>query len=124
MKKITLEELLNRKLDNGLQTKDVEIKNLGGSIPVVKQPLATVLRIMGGINKDTDLATQFDLMKELIYTACPLLHNKELQEHYECVEPTDIVCKVLHDNLEDISTLAEEIMDFYGAVNIMDEIKK
>ena len=113
-KKITLEDLLNKKMENGFQSKEVELVGLGGSIIIVKQPLTTILRIVDGMDKSESMSEKLSVMLDLIYKCVPLFHSKELQEKYECAEPTDVVAKVLDDNMGDIQTLAEEIMAFYG----------
>ena len=113
-KKITLEDLLNKKLENGFQSKEVELEGLGGAITIVKQPLTTILRIVDGMDKSESMSEKLSVMLDLIYKCVPLFHSKELQEKYECSEPTDVVAKVLDDNMGDIQTLAEEIMAFYG----------
>lgn len=114
MKKLTLEELLNRKLNDGFQSKEVEVKTLGGTLTIVKQPLTTVLRIVEGIDKAEGLTEQLSIFTQLIYKCTPMLHNKQLQEKYECAEPTDIVMKLLEDNFDEITNLGTEILSFYG----------
>ena len=111
MAKVQLEDLLNRTMNEGFQSKDVYVKGLGGALTVIHQPLPTVLRIM-------------DAMAQLIYACVPLFKNKELQAKYECAEPTDVVYKVLNDSVEDITALGEAILEMYGIANPVDEVKK
>lgn len=124
MAKLQIEDLLNRKMQEGFQSKDVYVKGLGGEITVIHQPLPTVLRIMDEIKQDATLSTVMDAMVQLIYACVPLFKSKELQDKYECAEPTDVVYKVLNDSVEDISVLGESILAMYGITNPVDEIKK
>lgn len=124
MAKVQLEDLLNRTMNEGFQSKDVYVKGLGGELTVIHQPLPTVLRIMDEIKADASLSVVMDAMVQLIYACVPLFKNKELQVKYECAEPTDVVYKVLNDSVEDITTLGESILEMYGIANPVDEIKK
>jgi hypothetical protein len=124
MAKVQLEDLLNRTMNEGFQSKDVYVKGLGGELTVIHQPLPTVLRIMDGIKADASLSVVMDAMAQLIYACVPLFKNKELQAKYECDEPTDVVYKVLNDSVEDITALGEAILEMYGIANPVDEVKK
>lgn len=124
MAKLRLEDLLNRTLKDGFQSKDVYVKGLGGEITVIHQPLPTVLRVMDEINQEASISTMMDAMVQLIYKCVPLFKSKELQEKYECAEPTDIVYKILNDNIEDITDLGNAILEMYGMTNAVDEVKK
>jgi len=57
MAKLQLEDLLNRKMQEGFQSKDVYVKGLGGELTVIHQPLPTVLRIMDEIKQDATLSS-------------------------------------------------------------------
>lgn len=124
MAKLQLEDLLNRNMQEGFQSKDVYVKGLGGELTVIHQPLPTVLRIMDEIKQDATLSTVMDAMVQLIYACVPLFKNKELQAKYECVEPTDVVYKVLNDSVEDITALGEAILGMYGIANPVEDVKK
>lgn len=124
MAKIQLEDLLNRNMKEGFESKDVYVKGLGGELTVIHQPLPTVLRLMDDIKDNATLSTVMDAMVQLIYNCVPLLKNKDLQAKYECAEPTDIVYKVLNDSVEDITALGEAILAMYGMTNPVDEVKK
>lgn len=124
MAKVQLEDLLNRTMNEGFQSKDVYVKGLGGELTVIHQPLPTVLRIMDEIKADASLSVVMDAMTQLIYACVPLFKNKELQDKYECAEPTDVVYKVLNDSVEDITTLGASILEMYGIENPVDEVKK
>ena len=76
MAKLQLEDLLNRNMQEGFQSKDVYVKGLGGELTVIHQPLPTVLRIMDEIKQDATLSTVMDAMVQLIYACVPLFKNK------------------------------------------------
>ena len=111
MAKLQLEDLLNRNMQEGFQSKDVYVKGLGGELTVIHRALPTVLRMM-------------DAMVQLIYACVPLFKNKELQAKYECAEPTDVVYKVLNDSVEDITALGEAILGMYCISNPVEDVKK
>ena len=75
MAKLQLEDLLNRNMQEGFQSKDVYVKGLGGELTVIHQPLPTVLRIMDEIKQDATLSTVMDAMVQLIYACVPLFKN-------------------------------------------------
>ena len=124
MAKIQLEDLLNRNMKEGFESKDVYVKGLGGELTVIHQPLPTVLRLMDDIKDNATLSTVMDAMVQLIYNCVPLFKNKDLQAKYECAEPIDVVYKVLNDSVEDITALGEAILAMYGMTNPVDEVKK
>ena len=124
MAKIQLEDLLNRNMKEGFESKDVYVKGLGGELTVIHQPLPTVLRLMDDIKDNATLSTVMDAMVQLIYNCVPIFKNKDLQAKYECAEPTDVVYKVLNDSVEDITALGEAILAMYGMTNPVDEVKK
>lgn len=124
MAKIQLEDLLNRNIKEGFESKYVYVKGLGGELTVIHQPLPTVLRLMDDIKDNATLSTVMDAMVQLIYNCVPLFKNKDLQAKYECAEPTDVVYKVLNDSVEDITALGEAILAMYGMTNPVDEVKK
>lgn len=124
MAKIQLEDLLNRNMKEGFESKDVYVKGLGGELTVIHQPLPTVLRLMDDIKDNATLSTVMDAMVQLIYNCVPLFKNKDLQAKYECAEPTDVVYKALNDSVEDITALGEAILAMYGMTNPVDEVKK
>ena len=42
------------------------------------------------------------------------MHDKQLQDKYNCAEPTDIVLKILNDNFDEITHIGTAILEFYG----------
>ena len=115
-KKATIEDLIARKVqsdDDKLKVKLVDITD-DLALEVRKQKLNKVLSLLDGVDDDKSLTQGVEFMQQLVYESCPMLHDKNLQEAYECVEPYDIVLAVLNDNIGVLSDLAEAIMDFYG----------
>ena len=124
--KLTLEQLIARKLKNeGQETvKEVELSCLGGSILIKKIPLPRIINSIADI-ENADGNKKFEAFTEIVYNCCPIMHEKKLQEAYECAEPTDIVCKLLNDDVGALITLATEIMSMYGmdSENLLDKLK-
>lgn len=115
--KLTLSDLLKKKEQRDkdrVEFKTVYVENLGGELEIKKLPLAQFMDMIGDINDNTGAGDSLRIQMELIYACCPLLHNKELQDAYECIEPTDIVGKVFDDNISDIMTVVGTIFEFYG----------
>lgn len=126
--KLTLADLLKKKEQrerDKVEYKSVFVENLGGELEVKKLPLADFLDLIGDINDQTGAGESLRIQMEMIYECCPLLHSKELQEAYDCVEPTDIVSKVFDDNLTDIMAVVAAIFEFYGmdSEDIVGELK-
>ena len=116
MKKATLEELIARSQqaqNDKLITKDIELKPLNLVLTVRKIPIARALRIIDS-NQGEGVIAKFELYKQLIYECVPLFQNEKLQQAYDCAEPTDIVAKVLQDNINLIGLVGDEICKFYG----------
>lgn len=113
--KLTLEQLIQKRLDLGQQqSKNVEIKALGGELTIVKIPLDKLVDSIEEMQSSDTLQEKFNCFKNMIYQCCPIMHNEKLQAAYECVEPTDIVSKLLDDNMGDLEKLANTILDMYG----------
>lgn len=126
--KLTLSDLMKRKEQrerDKTEYKSVYVENLGGELEVKKLPLTKFLDLIDGINEDTGAGESLRVQMDMIYECCPLLHNAELQQAYDCTEPTDIVGKVFDDNLTDIMTVVAAIFEFYGmdSADIVGELK-
>ena len=52
-----------------------------------------------------------------------MLKNKRLLQHYECVEPTDIVEKIFNDNAAAIGDFGRKILALYGLDELPDMLK-
>lgn len=126
--KLTLQDLMARKEQrarDSIEYKRVHVESLGGDLELKKIPLLKYLDLIGGMDENTSAGDALRSQIELIYECCPLLHNKELQEAYECVEPTDIVSKIFDDNFREIMMVGATISEFYGidASEVMTELK-
>lgn len=116
-KKLTLEALIARHEQREAEKMDfreIEVPALGGTLMFKKLPLSVFLGLMDQQKDNPTLRESIDFEVELIYKSCPTLQDKKLQAEYECEEPTDIVYKLLDDNLGAIGSLSAEILDFYG----------
>lgn len=122
MAQMTLEDLLAKKEGQKTQqTALVYLPGLGGELEIQRIPLARYMGLTGQLDADAPerlLGAQY----ELIYACCPILRNPQLQEAYACREPTEIVGKVLNENLGDMNILVTEISKFYG-VNLEEDLK-
>lgn len=130
MAKLNLEELVARatqsKADK-LQVRMVEIDREGNTIQATKKDLRTVSKTLDMETETTN--DRFQAEMKLVYDHCPVLHEKELQAAYGCVEPLDAVEKVFDSNMGLIEKAAKEILDMYGLAeeegtkNPVDDVK-
>lgn len=126
MNKVTAEMLIAKKMQGEyekLQAKVVEVPSLGFSIELRKPKIDKVLTLLDDIKNAESSAENMRFMQELVYDACPVLHNKELQETFECKEPIDIVVAILNDNYKELDRLTEHVLDFYGLGELDDAVK-
>lgn len=126
--KLTLSELLAKKEQRDrdrVEYKSVYVENLGGELEIKKLPLPQFLDKIGDLNDDTGAGEAMRAQLDLIYDCCPVLHSKELQDAYDCIEPTDVVAKVFDDNFSDISLVTAAIFEMYGmdSSDIVGELK-
>lgn len=130
MAKLNLEELVARatqsKADK-FQVRMVEIDREGNTIQATKKDLRTVSKTLDMETETTN--DRFLAEMKLVYDHCPVLHEKELQAAYGCVEPLDAVEKVFDSNMGLIEKAAKEILDMYGLAeeegtkNPVDDVK-
>lgn len=116
-KKLTLDDLIARKTQgetDKLAYKSVFVPSLGGELTFKKLPLRQMMQLVDGVSTNDSLTDQFEVNKELIYKACPILQSAELQAAYNCAEPYDIVPAVFCDNISEIGDVADKILEFYG----------
>ena len=126
MNKATAEMLITRKLQGDydkLQVKVVEIPSLDFSLELRKPKIEKVLSRLDDIENVNSSEENIRFMQELVYDACPMLHNQELQEAFECKEPIDIVTAILNDNYKELERLSEHVLDFYGLGELDDAVK-
>lgn len=130
MAKLNLEELVARatqsKADK-FQVKMVVIDQEGNTIQATKKDLRTVAKTLDMETETTN--DRFQAEMKLVYDHCQVLHEKELQAAYGCVEPLDAVEKVFNSNMGLIEKAAKEILDMYGLAeeegtkNPVDDVK-
>lgn len=126
MQKATAEMLIARKLQGDydkLQVKHVDIPSMGFSMELRKPKIEKVLNLLDEIKATESTAENTRFMQELIYEACPMLHNSNLQETFDCKEPIDIVIAVLGDDYKALNMLTEHVLDFYGLGELDDAVK-
>lgn len=126
MEKATAEMLIARKLQgeyDKLRIKKVELAKLDMFLELKKPDLRRVLDLMNEAQEDDSLIGNVRFNQALIYEACPALHNKKLQETFDCAEPPDIVMAVLDEDMSELNRLAEEVLGFYGLEELSDKVK-
>lgn len=116
MSRLTLEELIERKRqsdDDKVKYKAVHSDLLGGEIMVKKLPLRQVTVLIDRY-PDPNTTESMEMMQELIYRSCDLFRNAELQKEYGIEgDKYEIVSAVFEDNLDEITKVGQEILDFY-----------
>ena len=121
MAKLTIEDLLAKKDRRQDDVKTVHLDGLGGELEVRRIPLVKFTDYMDRTQKGDAKAT-LEAQYEMIYACCPILHNEQLLEAYECKDPLDIVPKILRENIMDMNALVTAISAFYG-VDLDDDLK-
>ncbi|MEC0107271.1 hypothetical protein P4H27_10015 [Paenibacillus taichungensis] len=112
-KKLSLTDLIGKKVEKEAEknrTSTVYVAGLGGEIEVSNPGERVVYGIM-----DMDSTTSENAMyanAKLVYQSVKLFQEKELQDHYEVVDPIDIVFRLLKP--VEIKLVAEEIMQLAG----------
>lgn len=121
MAKLTIEDLLAQKDRRQDDVKTVHLDGLGGELEVHRIPLVKFMDYMDRTQKG-DTKAMLEAQYEMIYACCPILHNEQLQEAFECKDPLDIVPKILLENVVDMNALVTAISSFYG-VDLDDDLK-
>lgn len=121
MAKLTIEDLLAQKDRRQDDVKTVHLDGLGGELEVRRIPLDKFTDYMERTQKG-NAKTKLETQYEMIYACCPILHNEQLLEAYECKDPLDIVPKVLRENIMDMNGLVAAISSFYG-VDLYEDLK-
>lgn len=116
MSRLTLEELIERKRqsdDDKVKYKAVHSDLLGGEIMVKKLPLRQVTALIDRY-PNPNTTESMEMAQELIYRSCDLFRNADLQKEYGIEgDKYEIVSAVFDDNLEELTKVSEEILDFY-----------
>lgn len=126
MKKATIESLLEDKAKgryDSLAIKTVEVPAIGYSFDLKKPKLDTILSILNQAGEEGNVSDNIRFMQEIVYQACPMLHNTQLLEEFDVKEPPEIVLAILNDNLEALYSLSDEVLAFYGIDNLEDMVK-
>ena len=130
MAKLNLEELVARATQSKADKRKVKMLTIdreGNTIQAMKKDLRTVSKTLDMETETTN--DRFQAEMKLVYDHCPVLHEKELQAAYGCVEPLDAVEKVFDSNMGLIEKAAKEILDMYGLAeedgtkNPVDDVK-
>lgn len=125
VKKATLESLIERaqqRKEAKTEYKEYFCETIGETLLIKKLPLTRICEIMDMYETDT-LKEAMELNSQVIYESVPLLQKKELQDAYECIEPYDIVVKLLDENMGEIEKLCKTILAEYGMAELADDIK-
>ncbi len=125
MKRITKEALLARAeaaKESKPQYRDYESELLGATLTVKRLPSVRICEIMD-MQDDDSMKSSMELNTQIIYESIPLLQDKELQDAYGCIEPYEIVTKVLEDNMGEMERLCKFIMSMYGMGEMVEEVK-
>lgn len=132
-KKLTLEDFKAKAIDKFKNRKlvaDIEVEGFG-LIPFNRPSDNDMLEYLNGAArgakikdgevKETDLLPVAEASKKLVYKCCNFLHDSELQESIEAVDPYDTPSKVF--GLTNVISLAEKITDIFGASEVKSDIK-
>lgn len=125
MKRITKEALLARAeaaKESKPQYRDYESKLLGATLTIKRLPSVRICEIMD-LQDDDTMKASMELNTQIIYESIPLLQDKELQDAYGCIEPYEIVTKVLEDNMGEMERLCKFILGMYGMNEMVEDVK-
>lgn len=111
-KRITLEQLLEKKLDvNADKEKEYYSEELGGLLVFSRIRPDKVSDLMGQLAAG---GSQYAVYQQLIYESCPLFKNKELVLKCGVAEPFSVVDKVLSSNLAEVYEIGNMLLEWYG----------
>ncbi|WP_251612901.1 hypothetical protein [Senimuribacter intestinalis] len=125
VKKATLESLIERaqqRKEAKADYKEYFCETIGETLLIKKLPLTRICEILDMYETDT-MKEAMELNSQVIYESVPLLQKRELQDAYECIEPYDIVVKLLDENMGEIEKLCKTILAGYGMAELADDIK-
>ena len=122
--KATVESILDAKTTKpGQNLVEIDVPSIEMTFVVSKMPLTKVLRIIDETADPSSVVGNYEFLKKIIYESVPVLKNKRLLQHYECVEPTDIVEKIFNDNAAAIGDFGRKILALYGLDELPDMLK-
>lgn len=113
-KLLTLEDLLAKKElkeKNEIKFKDIYVKSLDGKLKFEKPTKEDFFKCMDTVQDEQDTESIYEAYKQLIYTCCPILKTKELQETYKA-KHFDIVDKLF--NTGEVLTIGNDLIELGG----------
>ena len=137
-KRMTLAEFKAKAIDKykkRVLVTDIEVKGFG-KVPFNRPSDDDLLEYLNGaakgakISKDaddkvkvdsTDIIPVAEAAKVLVYKSCSYLHDKELQEEAEVIEPYDTPFKIF--GVDATMDAAEKISDVFNSGEIQEEVK-
>lgn len=123
-KKATVESIIDAKLVTpGANLVEIDAPSVEMTFVALKMPLTKVLRIIDNTEDPSSVLGNYEFLKKIIYESVPVLKDKKLLQHYECVEPTDIVEKVFDNNASAISEFGRKILALYGLDELPEMLK-
>lgn len=123
-KKATVESIIDAKLVTpGANLVEIDAPSVEMTFVASKMPLTKVLRIIDNTEDPSSVLGNYEFLKKIIYESVPVLKDKKLLQHYECVEPTDIVEKVFDNNASAIGEFGRKILALYGLDELPEMLK-
>lgn len=123
--KATKEALLARaeqSKDDKMKYRSYESEELGMVLSIKKLPISRLCEIMD-MSEDDTMKAAMEMNCNIIYESTPLFQDKELQAAYGCIEPTEIVTKIMNENMNEIEKMCAFIMGGYGMADQVEKVK-
>ena len=123
--KATKEALLARaeqSKDDKMNYRSYESEELGMTLSLKRLPISRLCEIMD-MSEDDTMKAAMEMNCNIIYESVPLFQDKELQAAYGCIEPTEIVTKVMNENMSEIEKMCTFIMGGYGMTDQVEKVK-
>lgn len=123
--KATKEALLARaeqSKDDKMKYRSYESEELGMTLSLKRLPISRLCEIMD-MSEDDTMKAAMEMNCNIIYESVPLFQDKELQAAYGCIEPTEIVTKVMNENMSEIEKMCTFIMGGYGMADQVEKVK-
>lgn len=137
-KKMTLEDFKAKAIDkyrNRILVADIEVEGFG-KVPFNRPSDNDLIEFLNGSAKgtkvskgengdvkidETDLTPIANAAKILVYNCCAYLHDTELHEEVEAVDPYDTPFKIF--GIDATIDAAEQISDIFGGSKVKEDIK-
>ena len=123
--KATKEALLARaeqSKDDKMKYRSYESEELGMTLSLKRLPISRLCEIMD-MSEDDTMKAAMEMNCNIIYESVPLFQDKELQAAYGYIEPTEIVTKVMNENMSEIEKMCTFIMGGYGMADQVEKVK-